>query len=163
MHLQAMIRGTLMSRDTIKLKGHVRLVLRDKYGKALKTIEQKNLVVDIGLEEFAKVIAGTKTHTTGTYYIALGDNATEPTGAQTALLGTEHTRKQATSSQSGPQVTIIATGIGTGLGTSVTVEEAGIFDAVSPGNMCARFLTGNFTLDNSVGETVDITWTLTLV
>lgn len=146
-----------MSKDKIKVTGYVKLLVRRPDGSVKLKREGKNILVDVGLQEMAELMAGVATNIPS--HVAIGDSGADPSVGETALAGTEKDRQTVTISQLGPQTTIICNTLGAGLGSSTTIKEAGIFNAAAAGDMYARFLTGDVPLDPD--ERIEIEWTLT--
>ena len=148
-----------MSRDKIKITGSFVLrKIRKKDGKVLLVRRGKNIVTTVGLQEVAELLADVVTNTPT--HIAIGDGSTDPSVGETVLAGTERDRQTLTKSQAGSQVTYKSTTLGAGLAGSVTIREAGIFNAAAAGDMYARFLTGDIPMDTD--ERIEIDWTLTI-
>lgn len=139
----------------MKVKGRVELLLTRADG-SFTYLSGKNLVVTAGLGLIASRMCDANDATVG--YMAIGSSATVTTATMTTLVGTEHERVATSNSHSGADVTYTAT-FGSGLGSLVTINEIGLFNATPGGTMLARFLTTEFTLNS--GETLSVTWTLT--
>lgn len=140
--------------EGIKVQGKVRVQLfRD--GKCIKDEERPNLITTAGKTLLAKILKGTGTLPG---YMAVGDSSTAAAVGQTALVGSELGRvANDSSTQTTNSVAYTATfPAGTGTGT---IEEAGIFNGNSGGEMLARFLTGTFT--KSAADVLVLTWTIT--
>lgn len=136
------IRGRkLTDEEVLSLKCNVRMKCYDeKTGKVKWEREVHNGIAAAGKNELLKV-SSPKT-VSQFAYMAIGSSNTAFNSSQTAL-GTELARSTAiTPTYSTGEITFaftFAAGVGTG-----TVEEVGLFDASSSGNMLQRALTGTF-------------------
>jgi len=141
----------------VSVRGWVRAKKFDKKGKLVQIFDGSNLITSAGLA----LIAGRMVDDTDAEpsHMAIGSSAAVSTVAMTALQGTEHERVAFTTASHAAAATTYTASFGTGLGSTVTVNEVGIFNAASTGTMLARFLTNQFEL--SVGETFEVSWTLT--
>lgn len=127
------------------------LVLHEESGANLVTTVGKNYIADAlsatpGSAAMSHMAIGT-----GTVAAAIGDTA----------LGAEIARVALTSrTDSGAVVTYIAD-YAAGVGTNAAIKEAGILNAASVGVLLARFV---FTtaIDKQAGDTLQVTWTLTI-
>lgn len=144
-------------KEEVKVKGYVKMTLR-RNGKVLWKREGKNLVTTTGLILLAEIIsAGGATKPS---HMALGSSASGALLSQTALQGSEHERVALSESQVDQSLTYSAT-FGTGIASSVSVGEFGIFNAGAAGTMLARWITTVFTM--GAADTLDVDWTITLV
>lgn len=145
----------------LPIKGYVVLkVLRN--GKVIDRREGDNLVVQAGKNFIADLIFQ-DTSQTRFSHMALGSSGAAVLESQTAL-GTEITspaRQPITAALPGSsnEIQYGATFTNNSAGT-ITVAEAGIFNAATNGTMLARFLTQPVVL--SVDDQLEITWTLTV-
>lgn len=141
----------------LRLRGDVEAVLKDAHTGQIKASRSgHNLVVTVGAQEIAKIVASSTSGTRPTH-MAIGTSTTAPTAAQTDLIGTATRRALGSTSRSSNQITYSCT-FGTGVGT-FTVQEAGLFNAASAGQMFARWLTGAFVKGST--DSLTITWRLT--
>ena len=140
----------------MRLSGWVRTVHR-RGGKILSVREGANLVVDAGEALVAGIMDSVGPVRPS--HFAIGDSSAAIAAGQTSLQGTEHARL-AFGSQvlTGNQLAYRAI-FNNGSAGPWLVQEAGIFNDAVAGTMLARFLTQKATI--AVGETLDITWTLT--
>lgn len=154
-----------MSKDWIKLKGVITLTHKDSNWKLISEETINNLIVNAGKAAVAGLIGATGWVAAFTY-LALGSNNTAPAAGQTAL-STEITtngwqRAAATVSRVTTTVTndtlqLVKVFTATG---ALTVEEVGIFNASSSGDMLGRALTGTKTLAS--GDTLTVTYKVVL-
>lgn len=136
-----------------ELEYTMRMVLRDKDGLVKETREIHNTVTAAGKNAIADQLLASPTLGKPTH---IGIGAGTP-GAN--ALGSELDRNALTSkTRSGAVVTMVgnwAAGDGTG-----AITEAAIFDSASAGN---TLLTTSFSVVNkAAGDTLEITWTLTV-
>lgn len=146
-----------MIKDTLKLRGDVAIVLKDKDGKVKDTRQITNLLVDEGLQYVCAAMAGTESGQMT--HMAVGSDPTAPVGANTnlgAILGVRELLDSTTALNN--TITYVASfepGEGTG-----AVVEAGIFDAPTDGVMLCR--TTFAVINKGADDTMSITWTITL-
>jgi hypothetical protein len=144
--------------DGLKITGHVRLELRDEFGDLKQVEETSNLVVTAGKNHIADQLSSTPGGA-AMGWMAIGTGSTAAAAGDTAL-GTEIDRNALTSRT---DATNVVTYVGTwaaGDGTNATLREAGIFNASSAGTMLARVVYSN--IDKQAGDTLTITWTVTI-
>ena len=141
--------------DKLKLSGWVIWELRNAAGVLLFRDECHNLVVDEGLELIASLLIGGGTAPS---HMAIGSDGTAPDPSDSAL-GTELARVVFTSATVTDNVVTYVGTFGAGVGTG-TVEEAGIFNDGTTGDMLCRTTHGAFV--KAAGDTLTITWDLTL-
>lgn len=141
----------------MRISGFVNWELAGEAGEILAQGAGANLVLDTGAILLAKALAADSF--TAPTHLAIGDDDTAAATTQTDIQGTELARVALDSTtRTTNTVTYVATfPAGTGTGT---VEEAGIFNAASSGEMLCRFLTG--TITKGAGDTLTVTWTITL-
>jgi len=123
-------------KQSVKFKGIFEITVRRKDGRIEREVIE-NIITDVGLSKVAGLINGQ--NTTPFKYIAIGTGTTAPTAGDTAL-ESEYARKEATTRLETTNVTddtavLEATFDFT---ESVTISEAGVFDASAGGNMLAR-------------------------
>lgn len=146
-----------MIKDTLKLKGELTIVVKDKDGKVKESRNEKNLVVNAGLAYICSRMVGT---TAGVMsHMAVGSGTTAATGSQTDLISILGSREPLDSfAASGNTVTYTSSfeaGDGTG-----AVTEAGIFNASAAGTMLCRTVFP--VVNKGANDTMAITWTITL-
>jgi len=150
-----------MITEDFKLKGKVHVQLVDEFGRIKKEQTTDNLVVTTGKAFVASALiavpAITFTH------IGLGSSNTAVAVGQTALI-TElssggYARQAATTSNPTSVTTLFAASFGPGVGTG-TIEEMGIFSAVTAGTMFSRYLSGTYV--KAAGDTLTVSWTITV-
>lgn len=136
------IRGRALSdHEVLRFKCNIRFKVFDEAtGEVKHEGSVHNLICTAGKNELLKV-SSPKT-VSQFAYMGIGSSSTSPSAANTAL-GTQLARSGAiTPTYSSGTITFTHTfAAGTGTGT---VEEVGLFDASSSGNMLNRALTGTF-------------------
>jgi hypothetical protein len=144
--------------DGLKITGHVRLELFGPDGALKTTQETNNLVVTAGKNHIADQLSASPGQAAMSH-MAIGTGSTAAAAGDTAL-GTEIDRNALTSRT---DATNVVTYVGTwaaGDGTNAALREAGIFNAASTGTMLARVVYSN--IDKQAGDTLTITWTVTI-
>lgn len=118
--------------------------------------EEKNLVVNAGLNVIASRLAGTSKNAVS--HMGIGTGTTVANAADTALEIQKATRLVATSvTVTANAIEIIATFPGSTHAGAIT--EAGLFNAASLGEIISRVVFAPYTLGSS--DALTITWTLT--
>lgn len=157
-----------MLNDSLKLKGRVGIVLKDKDGNVKETRDIKNLVVNDGLAYIASRMALDSGDTGGSAkmsHMALGSNAgatAESDATLTALdtqLGSRNTLTSTTISGTNDEKVVYVASFGAGDATG-SVKEAGIFNASSGGDMLCRTVFDVVT--KAADDTMSVTWTITI-
>lgn len=144
--------------EGVKFTGDVSIKLFDEFGNLKDERQEKNLVVTTG-RTFIIARMATTGQPNQMSHMAIGSSSTAPAAGQTALTSQLAIVALATAggSPSGTSITYTAT-FGAGVGTSTTVQEAGIFNAASAGTMLARL---TFTAVNKgASDILTITWTI---
>lgn len=143
--------------ENIKIKGHIKV-----YKNGELVTERDNIITTAGKNALAALLnsasAGTSlvTHMgfgTSTTAVAVGDTA-----LGTELSGNGYARVAVSRSVAGNVVTYTATL--TGITASVTVQETGLFSALTGGTLFAHQLTGAVSLSSS-SDSLQITWQVT--
>ena len=149
-----------MLNDTLKLKGRVGIVVKDKNGNVKETRNVNNLVVTDGLNFIARRMHGTSANVMS--HIAVGTGSGQATAAGRTTLITETHREELDSG-------FPATPTGTSITYKASLEandvtgaltEAGIFNASSGGDMLCRVEFGTVTLTST--DSIVIDWTISL-
>jgi hypothetical protein len=148
-----------MKNEFLKAKGVVQFELLRADG-SIEVSESENMVVTAGLGIITNRMIGAGTNVT---HMSVGATNTAADTTQTALLGaiaprvsnTSGVRVTTTVSNDAVQYTCtFAAGVCTG-----TLVEAGLFDALTGGNMFARTVFGAIT--KAAGDSLTITWKIT--
>ena len=156
----------LNEREFVKLKGCVEFDLFDKEGKLLSHQKCDNLIVTVGKSQIAGLINGSVT--TPFKYIAIGGSTTAEAAGQTALVAEFSTFGGQRTLGSTDRITTVVANDTMRVVASFTfpsggvpgafVNEAGLFDAVSAGNMCSRKVPTPVAI--AVSTTLQVTWTI---
>ncbi len=145
-----------MFTESVKILGNLDVTLLDSDGIVKDTRSIKNLVVAVGKDLIASRLVGNSLPIPS--HMALGSSSTAAATSQTAL-GSELGRVALDStSRTNNTIAYVATfSAGTATGS---VEEAGIFNAGSSGNMLCR--TTFSAVNKAAGDTVVVTWNVTV-
>jgi len=146
-----------MLNDTLKLTGRVGIVVRDKNGNVKETRDEKNLVVDAGLDFIASRMKDTTddamTHMalgTGTTAAAADDTDVETIAGSRETLDsttvTDNTIKYVCNFEAND-----VTG---------AITEAGIFNASTGGSMLCRVVFSAVNLTST--DSISVDWTITI-
>lgn len=161
------------SEESFALQGQVDMVLYDEFGNIKTERHFDNLIVDVGVEGVAYRIAphdGTTTPSAPYNYVALGTDDTAVDAGDDALsaelpIGVAYAREQDATAQystSSGNKLILSVVFGPGEGTG-TLQESGIFNAASDGDMLARqTFGGTSAITKAADDTLTVTWTITL-
>ena len=148
--------------EHVTVRGRFQLVVIDgKTGKEKARIEEHNLIVNSGIALIASRLAGNSDGPAG--YIAIGTGTNDPSAGDTALQN-EYARKAAdvsitTTNITGDTVKFYAEfSASDGLSGTVTLAEAGIFNASSGGKMLARKSYTATPIDWDADDRAQITW-----
>lgn len=151
--------------EGIKVTGRLKVEhIRD--GKVLSTMERDNIVTTVGKNALASLLNSASAGTSVVTHMGFGTSATAVAAGDT-ILGTELTtgtysgyaRQAVTrSNPTANQVQYVATLTG-GTGNP-TVQEAGLFSAVTGGTLFAHQLTGAVNLATA-SDSLQVTWTVT--
>ena len=148
--------------NSIPITGFVRVVLRDKAGAVIEIVESENLVVNSGNTLITTRLISNVAAIA--YHFGFGQGSmpaiSSNTGMENEFSGpswTGYTRISVTPINAENILTFNAT-LTNSSGSSHTVQEIGIFNALSSGTMLARWITGGLTLANS--DALEINWQL---
>lgn len=136
--------------DHVLVKGTVKVLKNSKV-----VYEGNNLVVNMGLGLIASLLAD---DAAAPSHIAMGSGST-PVDAADEELDTELHREALTATVAGNAVTFVADFTGDNSGDE-TVQEFGIFNDPTAGDMLARFLCPSFTW--GVDESLVVSWTINI-
>jgi hypothetical protein len=145
-----------MFTESVKIKGNLEVTLLDESGTIKDSRKINNLVVAVGKDLIASRLVGNSLPIPS--HMALGSSSTAAATSQTAL-GSELGRVALDSTaRSSNTITYVATfPAGTATGT---VQEAGILNAGSSGNMLCRSTFS--AVNKAAGDTVVVTWNVTV-
>lgn len=143
-------------KDSLRVKGRVGIVLKDKDGQIKETRDVDNLVVTTGLAYIASRIADNGD--TAMSHMALGSGTAAPAATDTALGSQLESRKSVSVSHSGGTVTYTATfGANESEGA---VTEAGIFSAATGGTMLCRVKFD--VVNKGASDTMSVSWSISV-
>ena len=170
--LVVFLSGDAPASESFGLKGKVDLILYDNSGEIKEERHLDNMIVASGVagiaNKIAPSLASTVSSSTPYNYIGLGTGNTAVEATQTALIaelpiGASYARVQDAdaiySTASGSSKIILSVTFPPGQGTG-TLNESGIFDSSSAGNMLARQTFAE--IQKAAGDTLTVTWTITL-
>lgn len=146
-----------MIKDTLKLKGELTIVVKDKDGKVKETREEKNLVVNAGLTYICSRMVDASA--TAMSHMAVGSGTTAPSALDTDLQSILGNREPIDSSTASSNTVTYVSSFEAGEGTGA-ITEAGIFNAAALGTMLCR--TTFPVVNKGANDTMAITWTITL-
>ena len=145
-----------MFTESVSIKGNLEVILLDEKGIQKDYRKINNLVVAVGKEIIAARLLGNTIAIPS--HMAVGTDATAAATGQTALGGELGRVVLDSSARASNVVTFVATfPAGTGTGA---LTEAAILNASSTGNMLCR--TTFSTVNKAVGDTIVITWNVTV-
>ncbi len=142
--------------DTLKLRGDVALVLRDKNGNVKEERKINNLIVNTGLNFICDRM---KNDETAMSHMALGSGSTAAAANDTTL-GSQLGSREALDSDTVSSNTITYTSSFEAGDATGAVTEAGIFNATSGGTMLCRTVFA--VVNKSADDSLSVTWTITL-
>lgn len=146
-----------MHKSGLKLVGKFVGILKDKDGRVKKRVEKENLIVNGGLDGIADQLLNNPTIPVPSH-MGLGEGTTPPTVGDTALENERGTRQTLTKERELNEVKFYAVfGPNEPVNDTMTITEAGIFNAASGGTMWARVTFGVVTKEPA--DTFDVTWT----
>ena len=146
-----------MLNDSLKLKGRVGIVLKDKDGNVKETREIDNLVVNAGLSFIASRMGGTSASVMS--HMALGSSTTAAAAGQTDLLSILGSREVLDSTTVNSNQILYVASFEAGDATGA-ITEAGIFNASTGGTMLCRTVFG--VVNKAADDTMSVTWTITI-
>ena len=142
--------------ESIKATGRLAIALLDANGNLKTSVEVENLVVTAGLgfisSRMKDATAAAMSH------MAVGSGTTAAAAGQSALISELGRSALTSTTVTGAQVAYVAT-FGPGVGTGA-VTEAGLFNGASSGTMLCRTVFS--VVNKDAGDTMSITWTVTL-
>lgn len=149
-----------MINEKLKLSGELSIVLRDEFGNVKDTREVKNLVVNAGLAYIISRMVGTAKSVMS--HMALGAGSTATAAGQTdlvSLLGAREVLDTTTIAGSNNEKVVYVSSFEAGDATGAVVE-AGIFNALTGGDMLCRTVFS--VVNKGANDTMTVTWTITL-
>lgn len=148
-------------KDFVKIQGSACITVKDKDGNITYQAEKKNTITNVGFAALAG-LAGNVGSVSPFIYLALGTSTTGPAPSQTTLVAeiidsglarAAATISRSTFTQTNDTLQLDYTWTASG---AKTINEVGVFNAISSGVMLGRLLTG--TMSVSSGNTVIITY-----
>jgi len=141
-------------RSGFKLSGKLKLIVIRK-GKKVLERTYKNIIVNAGIAKIAGLIGNIVSG--GWTYVAIGTGTTSESASDTAL-GNEYARVSASVTRKTTNVTndTVEYDAVFNITSSVTISEAGIFDAGSGGTLLARRTFSGLPLE--AGDQLRIIW-----
>lgn len=145
--------------DKSKISGWVKIELFDSNGKLKELREGPNLITTAGKAHVADRMSdlGEARIDTSTGYMGVGTSSQAAVVGDTDLIASTD-RNQLTSVTQSTN-TVIYIGDWAAGDATATLQEAGIFNAVSGGTMLARQVFS--AIAKAAGDTLKITWTIT--
>lgn len=150
-----------MISETLKANGQLTIELRDEAGN-IKQTETTNLVVNTGFAFITSRMTGTSSAVMS--HMGIGSGTTAASGTQTALvtpLGSRvalsSTTRVSTNVTNDAVQFVASFPAGTGTGA---VTEAGLFNAVTGGDMLARTVFP--VINKGANDSMTITWKVTI-
>ena len=133
--------------EKVKAYGTVRV-----YVNGVLVRKGNNLVVNDGYALIARLCGSSDTQPS---HMAVGSSQTAPTATQLTLIGTEIERVAMLASVSGRTLNFTAT-FGAGITGTASIQEMGIFNNATGGNMLARWICELFHATSS--DDVVVEW-----
>lgn len=145
--------------NSLKITGKLDVVLFGPDGLEKDRREINNLVVDAGLDVIADRMKGTPT-LGAMSHMSVGTSGTAPAAGDTAL-GAEHGDGRNALDSTGVASNVITYTCTFAAGDSTgALQEAGVFNAASSGDMLCRATFS--TINKAAGDSLVITWTVTI-
>jgi hypothetical protein len=146
-----------MLKDSLKLKGELNIVIKDKDGNVKDNRNEKNLIVNAGLAFICSRM--TDADDAVMSHMAVGSGTNSPTAGDTDLQSILGNREPLDSTTHSANTVTYTSSFEAGEGTGA-ITEAGIFNASAVGTMLCR--TTFPVVNKGVDDTMAITWTITL-
>lgn len=146
--------------ESLKVKGRLSIVLRDKDGNVKDERDVDNLVVNAGLAYIISRMVGTAKSVMS--HMALGSGTTAAAASQTDLvsvLGSREALDSTTIAGANNNQVVYVSSFEAGDATGA-VTEAGIFNAASAGDMLCRTVFP--VVNKAADDALTVTWTITL-
>lgn len=145
-----------MFTESVSVKGNLEVQLLDEQGNQKDYRKINNLVVAAGKQVIAARLLGNTSAVMS--HMAVGQDGTAAATGQTALVSELGRVSLDSASRISNAITYIATfPAGTGTGS---IEEAGIFNDGTSGNMLCRTVFS--AVNKAAGDTIVITWNVTV-
>ena len=149
----------MIEEESLKISGHVDIVITDKDGNVKETRSIKNLVLTTGKTFIAASMLKTTSNSPAAMsHMAVGSGSTAAAVGNTAMESQLGRVSLASASSSGAVVTYTATfPAGTGTGA---ITEAGIFNNSTGGDMLCRTVFS--VVNKGADDAMSVTWTVTV-
>jgi hypothetical protein len=144
----------------IKLHGHFDAVFKHFGGEVFETVEQDNLIVNLGYDLVLDSAFNVSGRPLPASYIAIGSGSTAPTATEQTLVTQIDTREIASFTPSGYPGTAFCKLSYEFSGIDNTIAEAGLFTAASSGIMFDRVTFAGIPVTS--GDSVTATFTITI-
>ena len=144
--------------DSLFASGKLKIILADAQGHIIDERDVDNLVVTAGRTYIASRMKDATA--TAMTHMSVGTGSTAAVIGDTTL-GTEiaASRVALTSTVASTNTIVYVATFGSGVGTGA-ITEAGIFNAASAGTMLCRTVFS--VVNKAAGDTMNITWTITI-
>lgn len=146
-----------MLKDSLKLRGDLSIVVKDKNGNVKVERKEKNLIVNTGLAFICSRMTDAADSVMS--HMAVGSDNSTPTATDTDLGSILGVREALDSTVHSDNTVTYVSSFESGEGTGA-VTEAGIFNAISAGTMLCR--TTFSVVNKGADDSMVITWTITL-
>lgn len=148
-----------------KVKNHVKMTVRDKFGKIKQELETTNLRTTAGIDWVADVLADSGAQPAAADYIAVSDDNTAPVVGDTTLaseLAVDGlSRAQGTYAHTAGVTSYTVEETFTVTGGPHTVYKAALFNAAAAGTMPFAALFASAAIVNA-SDTLTVTWTINI-
>ena len=146
-------------------KNHLKIVVRDKFGRVKQEIHTTNIRTNAGIDFVADALGNSTSQPAAADYIAVTTDAAAPVATDTTLAG-ELTVNGLSRAQGTYAHTVAATSYTVEHTFSVTggpqtVAKAGLFNAAAAGTMVFEALFGS-TATVTTSDTLTVTWTINI-
>lgn len=155
-----------MNIENLEITGRLRVKLFNGKGELMKDSGwMKNVITTAGKAALASLLTSASAGTSWVTHMGFGTSTTTPVAADTILgaeiSGSGYSRAAYTVTRSNPSGNVIQyVATLTGITSSITVQEAGLFNAASGGTLIAHQLTTAFPLAQA-SDSLQITWQVT--
>lgn len=146
-----------MLKDTLKLKGELKIIVKDKDGNVKQDRHETNLIVNTGLAFICSRMTDATDNVMS--HMAVGSGTNSPAAGDTDLQTILGNREPLDSTTHSANTVTYTSSFEAGEGTGA-ITEAGIFNASAVGTMLCR--TTFPVVNKGADDTMAITWTITL-
>lgn len=157
-HLSSLIKK-FIGAGVVPLAYNVRIEARHANGELFAERKVHNMIMDAGEDVVAKMIGGIAANPFT--YIAMGTDNTAPADSQTALVSEITSNGGARAADSAPSTSgnVLTVQYQFNITGALAIQEAGLFNSSSGGDMLARQTFAVINVDN--GDSVTIIWEIT--